>query len=177
MDILGIGPLELMFIVLIALIVLGPKDMVKAGKTIGRTLRTIVSSDTWKIVNQASREVRNLPNKLIREAGIEDLQKQLPTQKEIEKSLGVDELNKSIRASTPAEFTPAGQTAAGVENTPDTDLTPWTTSPQTIAPPHLIEENQEAVREGISEEPSEDLSPSSSEIDTDDSSKGEVDSS
>ena len=32
MEILGIGPLELFFILIIALIVLGPNDMVKAGR-------------------------------------------------------------------------------------------------------------------------------------------------
>ena len=35
MEILGIGPMELFFIVLLAMIILGPKDMVKAGRTLG----------------------------------------------------------------------------------------------------------------------------------------------
>ena len=39
MEILGIGTSELVFIVIIALIVLGPKDMQKAGRTIGKWLR------------------------------------------------------------------------------------------------------------------------------------------
>ena len=39
MEILGVGPSELIFIVIIALIVLGPKDMQKAGKTIGKWMR------------------------------------------------------------------------------------------------------------------------------------------
>lgn len=39
MDILGVGPLELIFILLLALIIMGPKDMVKSGRTIGRFLR------------------------------------------------------------------------------------------------------------------------------------------
>jgi len=121
MEFLGIGPLELLFIVLIALIVLGPKDMVKAGKTIGRALRAIVSSDTWRVVNQASREVRNLPNRLMRESGIDELQKQLPSQRELSQQLGIDELNKSVQPATSA------------------DLSPWTTSPQTIAPPRNVD--------------------------------------
>lgn len=163
MDILGIGPLELLFIVLIALIVLGPKDMIKAGKSIGRTLRTIVSSDTWRVVNQASREVRNLPNRLIREAGIDDLQKQLPTQAEIRQQLGVDELNKSIQASTPAEFkpgvqaTPSAQNAEEARTTPEADLSPWTTSPQTIAPPHLAEAAGDPIPQDSVKEDSESL--------------------
>ena len=61
MEILGIGAQELIFIVIIALIVLGPKDMQKAGKTIGRWLNQLVNSDTWKIFQQTSGELRNLP--------------------------------------------------------------------------------------------------------------------
>ena len=75
MDILGIGPLELFFILLIALIVLGPKDMVKAGRTLGKFMRSVVTSPNWHMLQQASREIRGLPNRLIREAGIEEFQK------------------------------------------------------------------------------------------------------
>ncbi len=81
MEFLGIGPLELFFIVLIALIVLGPKDMVKAGRTIGRFLRTLVTSPTWRTIQQTSRELRYLPNRLMREAGLEDLKQNLPEMK------------------------------------------------------------------------------------------------
>jgi Sec-independent protein translocase protein TatA len=72
MDILGIGPLELIFILIIALIVLGPSDMVKAGRTIGRFLRQVVTSSTWRAVTRTSDELRTLPNKLMREAGLEE---------------------------------------------------------------------------------------------------------
>jgi sec-independent protein translocase protein TatB len=71
MEILGIGINELIFIVIIALIVLGPKDMQKAGKTIGKWMRDIVTSDGWKIFQQTSRELRTLPTRLMREANEE----------------------------------------------------------------------------------------------------------
>ena len=77
MEILGIGPLELLFILLIALIVLGPGDMVKAGRTLGRFMRRIITSPEWRTVQKASRELRYLPNRLMREANLEDLQKDL----------------------------------------------------------------------------------------------------
>lgn len=71
MEILGIGIPEIIFVVIIALIVLGPKDMQNAGKTIGKWLRSIITSDGWKFFQQTSREIRTLPNKLIREANDE----------------------------------------------------------------------------------------------------------
>lgn len=83
MEILGIGPSELIFIIIIALIVLGPRDMQKAGKTIGRWLNGLVKSDGWKAFQQTSREIRTLPTKLMREANMEMAE----TQKELNKIL------------------------------------------------------------------------------------------
>jgi sec-independent protein translocase protein TatB len=83
MEILGVGPQELIFIVIIALIVLGPKDMQKAGKTIGQYLNRIVKSDGWKVFQQTSRELRDLPTNLMREANMELAE----TEKEIRKNM------------------------------------------------------------------------------------------
>ena len=71
MEIFGIGTSELIFIILIAIIVLGPKDMQKAGRTIGRFLNQLIKSDSWKIFQQTSNELRNLPRNLMREANME----------------------------------------------------------------------------------------------------------
>ena len=119
MEFLGIGPLELVLILIVALIVLGPKDMVKAGRTIGRTLRTIVTSETWHVVQQASREMRNLPTRLMREAGIEDLQKQMPTSAQISEQAGLEDLKKGMTLDL------------------NKDISPWTTPPPTIMPPDI----------------------------------------
>ena len=67
MDILGIGIPELGFIVLIAIIVLGPKDMQKAGKTLGSWMRKIVMSPEWREIKNASNKIKSLPNELMRE--------------------------------------------------------------------------------------------------------------
>ncbi len=77
MDFLGIGPLEVLFVLLIALIVFGPKDVVKAGQTMGRFLRKLVISPSWQNFQQTSRDLRNLPNKLMREAGLDEIQQDL----------------------------------------------------------------------------------------------------
>jgi len=71
MEFLGVGPSELIFIILIAIIILGPKDMQKAGRTIGRFLNQLIRSDSWKIFQQTSNELRNLPRNLMREANME----------------------------------------------------------------------------------------------------------
>lgn len=73
MEILGIGIQEIVFILIIALIVLGPREMQKTGRTLGRWLNQLVRSDFWKVFQKTSVELRNLPRNLMREANLEDL--------------------------------------------------------------------------------------------------------
>jgi len=73
MELLGVGPLELVFILLIALIVIGPRDISKSARAAGRFLNRMYKSDTWRTVLQASRNLRSLPNRLAREAELEEL--------------------------------------------------------------------------------------------------------
>jgi len=74
MEFLGVGLPELFFIVILILLVLGPKDMISAGKTIGRTLRKFVISPEWQAVRKTGQELQQLPTKLMREANLEELQ-------------------------------------------------------------------------------------------------------
>lgn len=134
MDILGIGPLELIFILIIALIVLGPKDMVKAGRTLGKFLRQVVTSPTWRAVTRTSSELRTLPNRLIRDAGLEE---------------DFREIKNATEQAIPPELT------TDLEQW-QRDINPWTTPPQkgpetqesespaenSIAPENISEEDQ-----------------------------------
>jgi Sec-independent protein translocase protein TatA len=71
MEILGIGAPERIFILILAIIVLCPRDMQKAGRTIGRWLNQMIRSDSWKVFQRTSAELRNLPRNLMREANME----------------------------------------------------------------------------------------------------------
>jgi len=126
MEILGIGASELIFILIIAIIVLGPKDMQKAGRTIGRWLNQVVRSDGWKVFQKTSTELRNLPRNLMREANmeLEDVNKEL------------QDVNKEINAipqtidprSRPSAYTanrtPAAEPEAGQTPSKQTDTPP-----------------------------------------------------
>jgi Sec-independent protein translocase protein TatA len=83
MEILGIGLPEITFVVLLALILLGPKDMIKAGQTIGRNLRKFITSPTWQAMRETGKEIQQIPTKLMREAGLDEL-------KEMEKEIRTD---------------------------------------------------------------------------------------
>jgi Sec-independent protein translocase protein TatA len=132
MEILGIGPLELLFIFLIALIVLGPTDMVKAGRTLGRLMRRIVMSPGWQTFQRASRDLRYLPNKLMRDAGLEDLEKDLETFKNISR-----ETNKDLEAWK-KDIT--SWTTPPIVNTPEEPPVPIH---ETQSPPENLEETEQ----------------------------------
>ena len=87
MEFLGVGPTELIFIIIIALIVLGPKGLAKTGSTIGRWLNNLIQSDGWKVMQSTTKQLRNLPTQLMREDNLknfltpDDLQQQAADRK------------------------------------------------------------------------------------------------
>jgi sec-independent protein translocase protein TatB len=77
MDFLGVGPLELILIIVLALVLVGPRDLAKFGRDAGRFLNRLYRSPAWRTMNDASRELRNLPTRLAREAELDTLQRDL----------------------------------------------------------------------------------------------------
>ena len=107
MEIFGIGASELIFILLIAIIVLGPKDMQRAGRTIGRWLNQLIKSDGWKVFQKTSAELRNLPRNLMREANME-----------------VAEMEKDLRNAIDPRTDPAARGASTRKPSMDTRTNP-----------------------------------------------------
>ncbi len=127
--------MEILFVLIIALIVLGPNEMVKTGKTIGKFLRKLVTSDGWRIFQQTSREIRHLPNRLMREAGLEELQKDIKetlpedTLADLNNTLAQEkaEINRGLSAWT----TPPPASAQFVKPPAETSSTSETETEQT----------------------------------------------
>ena len=90
MNIFGIGPLEIVLILIIGILVLGPEGMIQAGRKLGKFMRSVVQSPWWRGLQDGVSEVQNLPYRLMREAELddlkelEDLRTQLPNQKDLD---------------------------------------------------------------------------------------------
>ncbi len=104
MDFLGVGPLEFFFIIIIALIIFGPNDIVKAARSLGSFMRRVVTSDSWRAFQQASRGMKDIPTTLMREAGLEE--------EELRRMTGITDLENATK-----DF--------------DKQISPWTTPPAT----------------------------------------------
>lgn len=102
MDFLGVGPLELFFIMFIALVIIGPRDIVKAARSTGRFLNRLYKSEMWRTLMEASRNLRTLPNRLAREAALEELVEVRRSIEETGEDLAQDvkSLDEDLRAMT-----------------------------------------------------------------------------
>lgn len=104
MNIFGVGPLELVVVLVFALLVLGPEGMVKAGRVLGRTLHKIYRSEFW----QAMRGSGDLWQKLSRDMGItEDLEEMRA------------QLAETRYSSVKREKPPAEELASGGDHSPE----------------------------------------------------------
>jgi len=102
MDFLGVGPLELFFIIVIALVIIGPRDIVKAARSTGRFLNRLYKSEMWQTLMETVRQLRTLPNRLAREADLEEIDEVRRSIEETGKDLAQDvkSLNEDLRART-----------------------------------------------------------------------------
>jgi len=92
MKIFNVGALEILFIILIALIVLGPKNAVKALGDLGTWLKKIKESQIWQDLLNTSREIQELPKKMMDETEIKK------TLEEINRSTGIKNTNNKTEA-------------------------------------------------------------------------------
>lgn len=72
MELFNIGFPELILILIIMLIVLGPDQTILQLKNIARFVRKLVRSPFWSDIVETSREIKDLPHKMLRDTGLEE---------------------------------------------------------------------------------------------------------
>ena len=77
MEILNVGPLELMLIIILALVVLGPEGVVRGARSVGRFINKVIRSPVWRDVAATSRDIRDLPTQILHETGLDETSKEL----------------------------------------------------------------------------------------------------
>ncbi len=96
MEILNIGPLELILFLVIAFILLGPKGMVVTAYKIGQWIRQTLRSPMWREILRSAQEIREFPTKIMDETG---LQAELNAIRS-ETQAAVNEVNGSLKEVT-----------------------------------------------------------------------------
>jgi Sec-independent protein translocase protein TatA len=119
MNIFGIGPLEVVFILIIGILVLGPEGMIQAGRKFGKFLHSVLTSTWWKNVRQGINEIQHLPQRLMREAELEELNELRNLTRKGFPSIGGDDLIKSSSWSGgPAKLPDVKQEAEAEQASP-----------------------------------------------------------
>jgi Sec-independent protein translocase protein TatA len=72
MNFLNLGLPEVIFIIILALIIFGPNNMVKSAKEAGAFLRKVTKSPYWQEVWATKRELDELPKMLAKEANLNE---------------------------------------------------------------------------------------------------------
>ncbi|MCE1254393.1 MAG: twin-arginine translocase TatA/TatE family subunit [Anaerolineae bacterium] len=75
---LGIG--EILFIIIIALIIFGPGNMVKTAREMGAFIRKVTQSPYWQEVWATKRELAELPKIIVKEAQLDQTISELDRQ-------------------------------------------------------------------------------------------------
>lgn len=109
MEILNIGPLELIFILAMMILFLGPKDMARLARQAGESIRSIRRSSLWNDIMKFDREIRDLPVQLAREAGFEEQMEEIRRSTEIPPlEIGAAEAAALVPEKTPGEVRSPG---------------------------------------------------------------------
>ena len=131
MKFLNIGPMELVFIVLIAIIILGPTETMKTIRTIGQWIYKLVRSPYWQTVLDAQKEIRDLPTKLVRESGLDESLAEIKKEtsglatelksdlNKARNAMRVDEINASTALSTDENTDTNASIGNLIENSPN----------------------------------------------------------
>ncbi len=73
MNVLGVGPLEILVVLTIALLVFGPQDLVALARRMGAWLRKLRRTETWQALTRTSYELQRWQQHLWEETGLADI--------------------------------------------------------------------------------------------------------
>jgi len=77
MEILNIGPLELLVILVLAVLMFGPDDLVNFAHKTGRWIYNLRKSELWQEIVGTTKEIQELPQKIIKDAELEETMKEI----------------------------------------------------------------------------------------------------
>jgi Sec-independent protein translocase protein TatA len=130
MKIFNLGFGEILFIILLAVIIFGPKGLVKTAREAGAFLRKVTKSPYWKEVWATKRDIEEIPKILAKEARLDDTIREinLDTRKISSSVTGavsdlIREVDQQKPGNTPAAVgTPEAETPAAPKEPPTDKL-------------------------------------------------------
>ncbi len=70
MNVFGVGLPELILIFIVAMIVLGPRNIVTSSRKLSESIRKLVTSETWQSVIKSTQEIRDIQGQILEDTGL-----------------------------------------------------------------------------------------------------------
>jgi sec-independent protein translocase protein TatB len=77
MEVFNIGPLELLLILVLAVLMFGPEDIVNFAHKAGRWIYNLRKSELWQEIVGTTKEIQEFPQKIMKEAELEETMKEI----------------------------------------------------------------------------------------------------
>ena len=106
MNFLNLGLGEILLILVIALIIFGPGNLVKTAREVGAFIRKVTKSPFWQEAWATRRDLSELPRMIARETELDETMRELEQEtKGIKSSVSssVSDLIKEVKESSPEE--------------------------------------------------------------------------
>ena len=115
MRIFNVGIREVILLLVIMLILFGPRQMQENARSLAKTIRRFVRSDTWRTFLGLVDDVNTIKDQVIRESGIKEVQDSL---RGVNRQLGsldaeLHALDLNAPEGTPADPSPADSDQQG----------------------------------------------------------------
>lgn len=122
MKIFNIGPLELILILVVMFILLGPTGMQNTARQVGKWIRQVIRSPMWGEIMGYSREIRELPTKIVRDTGLEEDMAEIRKATQAttdELNEAVQDANKEIKTGIDDSVKEVGSVEITIDSQPD----------------------------------------------------------
>lgn len=77
MQVFNVGVLELLLILILAFVIMGPKRSVIIARKVGLWIRNLIQSPFWREILSTSNEIRDLPNRIMDDAELQQMIQEL----------------------------------------------------------------------------------------------------
>jgi Sec-independent protein translocase protein TatA len=124
MKLFNFGVPELLLILMVMVIFLGPERMVEYASKLGKTIYRITHSEVWSSIWQTSREIRNMPKAIVEETGLEESLKDIQaTSDELKNDMNAVQSDlKAVKIETGQELNNAQATMVSLTKQPPKTL-------------------------------------------------------
>jgi Sec-independent protein translocase protein TatA len=101
MEIFNIGPLELLLILVLAVLMFGPEDIVNFAHKAGRWIYNLRKSEFWQEVVGTTKQIQEFPQQIMKEAELEETMKEINALNQTMLNSDLSENKDLVNISTP----------------------------------------------------------------------------